>query len=466
MPHEFINPNWHVILIHYPLALLTLGMIVEIISVFSRKGGLRIAGRWMIGLGALLAIPTATSGLYAFRDVVTASPTEMRTWHEVTGASQWNTQQWEFMRRHIIANSIAVGVSLIVVFLWLSSGDTRRRKLYWFLLIALIASNAMAGIGAWHGGELSYRFGTGVVPINPNPETTQNRGVSYWADPLQVHALLAGLTVAAAVVAMALSFRKWEKPVVVGIGDVLTHEHTRASDPLTEDPARDREEHVRASLGPYGEEDATVRVPPKVYPGWFYFTTFLLAVATAFFGYWSVTRQNPFDGQTFRGNLELLKHQDHRRLLAHVIAGVLIILFPLLLGLIVRVMRGKGLALILMLVLLIATGLQVWFGIALLYDGYQGPLFKFNDAAVHTRDGDDRQHIQAATREAATKPLIQVDLDESSFRAATQKVSGATTSAADTIGDATVAAKDKIKGAGTSATRTTTSATTRATTRP
>ena len=47
MGKEFINPNWHVILIHYPLGVFMLGMLLEVLllvfryhgSVRSRRGG-------------------------------------------------------------------------------------------------------------------------------------------------------------------------------------------------------------------------------------------------------------------------------------------------------------------------------------------------------------------------------------------------------------------------------------------
>src|SRR5678815_5910799 len=102
MPIEFINPNWHVILIHYPIGLLTIGLVVEIISCFKPKGGFRAAGRWMIAIGAVLAVPTLTSGLYAFRDTVSNDPIMLeQNWHEVAADSPWNDTQWEFMSRHI-----------------------------------------------------------------------------------------------------------------------------------------------------------------------------------------------------------------------------------------------------------------------------------------------------------------------------------------------------------------------------
>src|SRR3954454_19920282 len=73
MSKELVNPNLHVVLVHFPLALLVAGLGVEILSVLYRRTTLRAAGRWMILLGALAAVPPALSGAYAFADVACRS---------------------------------------------------------------------------------------------------------------------------------------------------------------------------------------------------------------------------------------------------------------------------------------------------------------------------------------------------------------------------------------------------------
>src|SRR5262249_18135378 len=69
MPTPFIAPNWHVILIHFPLGLFTLGMVMEIIlGVLGHRGSARTAARWLVVLGALSSLPAAYAGLYAMSD--------------------------------------------------------------------------------------------------------------------------------------------------------------------------------------------------------------------------------------------------------------------------------------------------------------------------------------------------------------------------------------------------------------
>src|SRR5205814_1160949 len=90
---QFINPNLHVVLVHFPLALLLFGAVIELVApLLWRRSAFRAAGRWMILLGALTAAPTATAGLYALYDtnVTPATSPETRpdvTWGEVRDAS-------------------------------------------------------------------------------------------------------------------------------------------------------------------------------------------------------------------------------------------------------------------------------------------------------------------------------------------------------------------------------------------
>src|SRR4051794_16756227 len=90
--NQFINPNWHVILIHYPLGLLTIGVLIELLAIFWRRSTVRNAGKWMILIGTLACIPTVTTGLYAFNDAARrANPGagQMASWHEVTAGHPW-----------------------------------------------------------------------------------------------------------------------------------------------------------------------------------------------------------------------------------------------------------------------------------------------------------------------------------------------------------------------------------------
>ena len=89
-PKELVNPNLHVVLVHFPLALLLAGLAIEVFSFMYRRSSFRAAGRCMILLGALASVPTALSGAYAFADVArrTMPAVEQRELADSPGAAR------------------------------------------------------------------------------------------------------------------------------------------------------------------------------------------------------------------------------------------------------------------------------------------------------------------------------------------------------------------------------------------
>src|SRR5437764_8879087 len=110
MAHEFISPNLHVVLIHYPLGLLIAGALIELFSFLWSRSGFRTAGRWMILLGALSAVPTTFSGIYALNSVALShnSVGEETPWSDVKAGSAVLSDPHVFamLRTHVLYQSI------------------------------------------------------------------------------------------------------------------------------------------------------------------------------------------------------------------------------------------------------------------------------------------------------------------------------------------------------------------------
>ncbi|HWP40118.1 MAG TPA: DUF2231 domain-containing protein, partial [Tepidisphaeraceae bacterium] len=167
---EFVNPNLHVALVHYPLALLISGTVIELFSFLWRRHGFRAAGRWMILLGAFSGIPTALSGVYALWDVARMGldpATAVGTWNELAAASRLSAAQWQMLREHLMYQLWAVMISVLVVVVWIACSDRWRERLHVPLLVLLLVSVGLTSAGAWHGGEAVYRYGTGVLSEAP-----------------------------------------------------------------------------------------------------------------------------------------------------------------------------------------------------------------------------------------------------------------------------------------------------------
>jgi uncharacterized membrane protein len=220
---EFINPNLHVILIHYPLGLLVVGTLIEFFSFLGwRKSAFRAAGRWMLLIGILSLTPTLFSGLYALADVNKLPATETSEgtpddakWHEIRQQSPIQGEAWDFMVTHAWSNAIGSTLLLITCVLWMGSSDDWRRKLHFVWLLLLIAGLGTIIYGAWFGGEMVYRHGVGVEPLRDAASETKSlasegtgtgsvatieqtdwkQRAGYYAPPLQVHTIVAGAAV-------------------------------------------------------------------------------------------------------------------------------------------------------------------------------------------------------------------------------------------------------------------------------
>jgi uncharacterized membrane protein len=398
---EFINPNWHVILIHYPLGVFVLGMLVELFSFLYRRSTLRVAGRWMILLGALAGIPTALSGIYALANVVrmdlpAAESDPDRPWATVVAESRLNEQQWEFLGRHVWAQAASTALAVVLVTVALGASDRWRRRLYFPIFLGLLASLAGMVWGAYYGGEMVYRHGTavarvqekGTMPEATPPATTESaadeqveakRKLEYYAPPLQAHVLLAGLAVAVAFGALGLSMRsialaedELERGGAPGDDDLGAGERDMLYQPPV--PRGPAAMDVARSLNP--ESDLGGR-PARLPVARVWLLASLLALGAAAAGAWLLA--GPDEQRMWEPKKLWEEITPSQRRLAHVVAGVTIVAVPLLLALVTRVSRRPKVSVTLLgLLLLAAVGAQVWLGTLLMLDTPRGSITRFN----------------------------------------------------------------------------------------
>jgi uncharacterized membrane protein len=424
---ELINPNWHVVLIHFPLGVFVLGILMELLSAVYRGGSLRTAARWMILLGALAGIPAALSGVYALGNVVRMSmpgAADMETsWKDVVAASTLNTEQWEFLRRHVLAQSASTALAVVLVTIGLGCTDRWRRRLYVPLFVGLLASLAGMVWGAYYGGEMVYRHGTAVLAVEPKGPTTQMASqdipatsaaeeqveakrsvVEYVLPPLQLHVVLAGLAVAFALAALGLSMRS---VALAGDARVRGHDDDDHGDDFSTErdmlcqPAVPRGPaaiDVARSLNPEADiASRPVRLP--VSRTWLLAT--LLALGAAVAGVWTVAGT---DGLRHLDVGRLMTQvKSSQRMLLHGATGVTIVVVPLLLALVTRVSRRpKVLLTLLGLVLVLAVSAQVWLGVLLMLDTEGGSVYRFNPGG-----GASASQPAAPAPAPATAPATQ-----------------------------------------------------------
>lgn len=137
-------PNIHPLLVHLPIALLTASWLFDIFGLITRKQDFERTAWWCLLAGVVGLTVTVASGLIAKKTVSIAG---VATEHFETH------QQIAF----IIAGIYAI------LFLWRIAGRTKLPQHREWLFVGLsLLGVILIWVGAWYGGELVYRFGTGV----------------------------------------------------------------------------------------------------------------------------------------------------------------------------------------------------------------------------------------------------------------------------------------------------------------
>jgi hypothetical protein len=223
--------------------------------------------------------------------------------------------------------------------------------------------------------------GTGSAATVEQTDWKQRAG--YYAPPLQVHTIVAGVAVSLALAALGVSLRAGAKgdqpgdysievaPVQSNIASALNPSFARAKDPNEYEPDLD---------GPPPEP----RIPRARPAGArFWLIAALLAIVTSLTGFWTLAYfsdvWNPKDLWDMIADRETA---GGARRLAHVITGGGIIVLLLLLSVIARVTAGRRFVVLLFTMLLIvAVAAQTWFGSLLMFDSPSGTLGSFNAPA-------------------------------------------------------------------------------------
>jgi uncharacterized membrane protein len=342
---EFTQPNLHVALVHFPIGLFVTGVLVETwCMLLARKSTLRQAGRWMILLGTILSVPVVMSGLYAMQDVMKTGELIGAPWQQTLDESPIakNPAAWEAMTDHLWLSVGATAAALLAVCVYIAMSDAWRSRMGWLVHIVLLLACVTMGVAAHHGGELVHVHAvTTTQPIDSVAPTTSPTAFDTFASlfpPMQGHVIFAGLTVAVACVALAVSVRV--QSVVIEEG---------------------------------------VPKPPFARYVWL---GVLLVLITTLTGWWYLA--NASDQWSMEKLFALLEKEREvagtffTRRTIHLVGGSVLFFSTIILGLLSWLKPRSSVALTLVgLVVFASLAAQVWVGTVLLLDGTQGPVTTF-----------------------------------------------------------------------------------------
>ena len=156
MAKEFINPNWHVILIHYPLGVFVLGVVIERFSFLYRRSTLRLLLLFtppllwfgVVYLGSLLALLAQSFfRVDDFSGLVVYEPTL------ATFAELFTPTYLTIILRTVLMAAIVTVISGAIAFplaYQMARFSTARTKAIFYLAVMLpLWSNYLVRVYAW-----------------------------------------------------------------------------------------------------------------------------------------------------------------------------------------------------------------------------------------------------------------------------------------------------------------------------
>ena len=141
-------PNLHPLLIHFPIAFFTVGLLFDLLAVFRKNPRFENVGWWSQVSGSVGLAAAIVSGLLAKSTV--SIPVQASATFETH-------EQIAFLLAALAASLLLWRIASRMLL-------PTKNKAVFLLLMAIMV--VVMWIGAWYGGELVYSFGTGVQPVN------------------------------------------------------------------------------------------------------------------------------------------------------------------------------------------------------------------------------------------------------------------------------------------------------------
>jgi len=161
-----IIPNWHPAFVHFPIAFTTAALVFIAIDILFKNQAAAaqrlMMGRWMLWGAAIFACIAAVFGWFAYNSVK----------HDEAGHLAMTIHRnWAL---------IAVGALILLTVIDVRLRRTASNPSYGFLILLVMAWLLVLN-AAWHGGEVVFRHGLGVMslPQADEPGHTHEHGAGH-----------------------------------------------------------------------------------------------------------------------------------------------------------------------------------------------------------------------------------------------------------------------------------------------
>jgi len=137
----FTTSHFHPMIVHFPIALIMIGFIAELVSLFFKKEAcLSFAGFWLLIIGALAALTAYLTGEF-FTGEMTGAAGAVKETHEIFAKiTLWT----------MIANA--------VFRIYLKSSGKEQGAMKWIAFVIYAISAIAVSITGFYGGSLVYNY--------------------------------------------------------------------------------------------------------------------------------------------------------------------------------------------------------------------------------------------------------------------------------------------------------------------
>ena len=137
-------PNVHPVLVHFPIALIFIAVLCDLIGIIFRKNPFIFTAN----------ILTAFAALGAAAAVISGSLAENSVWHP--GAAH------ELLETHEIVGYVFLGIMVVFAIFRFAVGEKIYGRAGWIAVLIGVVTAAIVSYGGYLGGEIVYTHGTGV----------------------------------------------------------------------------------------------------------------------------------------------------------------------------------------------------------------------------------------------------------------------------------------------------------------